>query len=854
MKLTRNKIRKIRKQVHQSVRKWKKGRNSNRRRVATFRRSPPDMIVKRKNVFNKTLKKYIPLQVLEYLKEKYLNMRRLRRKQRRMKNMTGGDTEPAANGAKPAAKGAKADDKKKSGGFNLGIDIPGDIPIHSDTFEVTGDNTSKLLEFLIANGLPYYLQFEMMPGTPLKLNDASIYDLYRILYGSFATKDEIAKAGDRKRMFFEPGKTAGVAAGDSVLLKELGNDIYIFTTDVLVIDKNSQKNKITLVSEPTKPSKQTFTIENDTRLYKVDENGTPASIENLQEDCDPLGGSSSIKLNEIRLQVSPLSDAAFKKAVATSSNDDGKKRRKVISDDGTSYVLNMQKGTKITSIQTLRKSLERVRESLEEEDDISKTNASEIFEMINDLLLNPEFAKNDGYDDFKKNVFEFTYKIPGTERKYGFAQMMTFFEDKKDELPKDLGEKFTKLLTLLDHGPAGANGSCVAFNNNHALEVIEYTTTLENGDIVTTKKLGSKMNIEGFGDKLDKLNDSNKPKEEDEETKAEGGEGEGDKKAEGGEDEGDKTAEGGEDEGDKTAEGGEDVNNATAAAIASAAIAAASAAAAAPAPSEEANKNDATAAAIASAAIAAATAAAPAAAAAAEATADKATAEHISLKEIPNEPVPPSREIIAINKLYEKYDKKPEKVKRLLELKRALNQGLKQIIPLFLEIITKSVESQKTWKENGANKNTPINLYVTTKQFTDTMAKLETQLKELKNSSNYKFIKDKTKYTDEVVSEFNPSMVFAYGASRDLLIKICKLFETYPQIMFRFNEGYEYFKNNQKMKGGMFGTNPSPEDVVRTFNNLISTFKYKLTELDKDSQDTDELEKQLLPETAQQVV
>ena len=821
MKLTRNKIRKIRKQVHQSVRKWKKGRNSNRRRVATFRRSPPDMIVKRKNVFNKTLKKYIPLQVLEYLKEKYLNMRRLRRKQRRMKNMTGGDTEPAANGAKPAANGAKADNKKKSGGFNLGIDIPGDIPIHSDTFEVTGDNTSKLLEFLIANGLPYYLQFEMMPGTPLKLNDASIYDLYRILYGSFATKDEIAKAGDRKRMFFEPGKTAGVAAGDSVLLKELGNDIYIFTTDVLVIDKNSQKNKITLVSEPTKPSKQTFTIENDTRLYKVDENGTPASIENLKEDCDPLGGSSSIKLNEIRLQVSPLSDAAFKKAVATSSNDDGKKRRKVISDDGTSYVLNMQKGTKITSIQTLRKSLERVRESLENEDDISKTNASEIFEMINDLLLNPEFAKNDGYDDFKKNVFEFTYKIPGTERKYGFAQMMTFFEDKKDELPKDLGEKFTKLLTLLDHGPAGANGSCVAFNNNHALEVIEYTTTLENGDIVTTKKLGSKMNIEGFGDKLDKLNDSNKPKEEDEETKAEGGEGEGDKKAEGGEDEGDKTAEGGEDEGDKNAEGGEDANNAAAAAIASAAIAAASAAA-------------------------------PAEAASAPAT-DKATAEHISLKEIPKEPIPPSQEIIAINKLYEKYDKKPEKIKKILELKRALNKGLKQIIPLFLEIITNSVESQKTWKDNGANKNTPINLYVTTKQFTETMAKLETQLKELKNSSNYKFIKDKTKFTDEIVSEFKPSM-FAFGATRDLLIKICKLFETYPQIMFRFNEGYEYFKNNQKMKGGMFGTNPTPEDVVRTFNHLISTFKYKLTELDKDSQDTDELEKQLLPETAQQVV
>jgi ribosomal protein L44E len=92
MKLTRNKIRKIRKQQHQSVRKWKKARNSIRRKVATFRRSPLDLIPKRKNVFNKTLKKYIPLPVLEYLKEKYLNMRKMRRKQRRERLMIGGAT------------------------------------------------------------------------------------------------------------------------------------------------------------------------------------------------------------------------------------------------------------------------------------------------------------------------------------------------------------------------------------------------------------------------------------------------------------------------------------------------------------------------------------------------------------------------------------------------------------------------------------------------------------------------------------------------------------------------------------------------------------------------------------------
>jgi CRISPR/Cas system-associated protein Cas10 (large subunit of type III CRISPR-Cas system) len=90
MKLTRNKIRKIRKQVHQSVRTWTKARNSIQRKVLTFRQTPLDLVPKRKNVFNKTLKKYIPLPVLYYLKQKYIEMRRLRRKHRKEQKMMGG--------------------------------------------------------------------------------------------------------------------------------------------------------------------------------------------------------------------------------------------------------------------------------------------------------------------------------------------------------------------------------------------------------------------------------------------------------------------------------------------------------------------------------------------------------------------------------------------------------------------------------------------------------------------------------------------------------------------------------------------------------------------------------------------
>ena len=116
MKLTRNKIRKIRKQQHQSVRKWKKPRNSIRRKVSTFRQTPLDLVPKRTNVFNKTLKNYIPLPVLCYLKQKYIEMKRLRRKQRKQQrmNMIGGGERAAETLALAALATAKAKAKANS--------------------------------------------------------------------------------------------------------------------------------------------------------------------------------------------------------------------------------------------------------------------------------------------------------------------------------------------------------------------------------------------------------------------------------------------------------------------------------------------------------------------------------------------------------------------------------------------------------------------------------------------------------------------------------------------------------------------------------------------------------------------
>jgi hypothetical protein len=972
MKLTRNKIRKIRKQQHQSVRKWKKARNSIRRKVATFRRSPLELIPKRKNVFNKTLKKYIPIPVLEYLKEKYLNMRRMRRKQRRMK-MIGGEgdadaepadaaadaepadaaanaepanaepaaadaaanaaanaepadaesaaaatnAEPAAADAEPAdadadattdasssassiaaaavaaakasnntdnsgetgkeeaaaskegadageegtdaskegskdeaeagkegADAGKGDDgeKKKSASFSLGPDIPGDISIHSETHELKDVKlTWKLVEFLVKSCIPYYIQLELK-GKVLNKHDTDIFDLRRILYGKYVTQENYKKAGDKQKLYFKSGTEIGVADGDSIS-SENNTDIFIFTGEKVSFDPKSKDNSIKLISAPKTPNENSFVVTDSKRLYQLS-GDSPSSIDNM-EDVGILGGNS-IDISEFRLQVGPLSETDLKNAVATASSDDGdkKKRKKIVTDDTNSYVVNLSVGCKVTSIQTLRKSLEVARAALEDEDDVAKKDAMDIFKMINGLLQNPEFAKNDGFDDFKEQVFGFTYKIPGTERKYGIAQLMSFFEQEKDNLPKDLTKEFFKMLTLLGHGPAGENGACMAFDRPQSLEVIEYTKTLANGDIVTTKKLGSKTNLDGFGDEIDKLNASNNPKEEDEKNEGDAAKSEGDdaKKAEGADAkkaEGDaaKKAEGAD---AKKAQGdaAKKIEGAAAAKKTEGAAAAKKAPAAkapAPAPAKSAASQKQAATAIAIAAISAA-----------EANSDKPTAEHISAKEIPKEPVPPSQEVVAINKLYEKYAKKNEKVKRLLELRRFFTTEFKKILPLLIEIFTKSVESQKAWKDGGSNKSTPINLYQTTKQFKETKANLEKQLTQLKNSNNYRFIKHPEKYTDEVVSEFNPSIVFAFGQSRDLLIKMCKLIEKYAQIMNRINEAYEYFNDNQKMKGGVFGV-PSQEDVVRTFNNQVSTFKYKLTDLDKEAEYTNQLEQQLLP-------
>ena len=556
MKLTRNRIRKIRKQQHQSVRKWKKARKSAQRRQRhTFRRTreDEDRVVtgsrttlypaKLGNVLNKTLKKYIPADVLTYLKEKYDNMRRLRRRQRRKnKMMMGGadatqtptsnpvvasDAKPAAEPVKPTDSASKTspDSTKPAAttpprtspkGLNL-PDIPGDIPIRKVEYELKDEKeTYHLLEFLVNSGLPYYIQIDMKSGDKkFTKRDSDIFDLIRILYGKFAPIKELESGGkipeEKRTMYFTAPNQVGIADGDT-LGNEYPDKVFIFTKEKGQIDRESKELEGGVYDIKLKTGNDTVTLSNANRLYKLSENGSPSLIEEV-ETIRSFG--NDIHPSEFRIQVVPMSDDDFKKAVEVSSGEGAgsKPGKKVVTDDANSYVVNLSVGCKITSIQTLRKTLEMVRVSLENEDDDTKTTALDVFKMLNEMLEDPEFMKNEGYAEFKKKVFAYKYKIPGSERNYGFTQLGAFFEGAGDDVSRALTDEYMKLLALLGQGPAGENGACLAFNTPGVpLRLKTVVTPLANGETFEQTTLENETDITGVARFLKELGDASSAK------------------------------------------------------------------------------------------------------------------------------------------------------------------------------------------------------------------------------------------------------------------------------------------------------------------------------------------------------
>ena len=164
-----------------------------------------------------------------------------------------------------------------------------------------------------------------------------------------------------------------------------------------------------------------------------------------------------------------------------------------------------------------------MRLSLENENDSSKQSAYDILRKLTSLLQNPEFAKSDGYDDFKEKVFGFSYKISGSERLYGFTQLQTFFDDKKGNIPPRVIKEFSKLMSLLGHGPGGSNGDCLRFDGvtPSIFELARIQTYEEDGKIVTkkTETHDNASNMGGFGKKLSKIGEmgSSESKENDSE-------------------------------------------------------------------------------------------------------------------------------------------------------------------------------------------------------------------------------------------------------------------------------------------------------------------------------------------------
>ena len=125
--------------------------------------------------------------------------------------------------------------------------------------------------------------------------------------------------------------------------------------------------------------------------------------------------------------------------------------------------------------------------------------------------------KNDGYADFKEQVYGFSYKIRGSERKYGFTQMQTFFDDMKESIPPGLSKQFLKLMKLLGHGPNGSNGECERFDgaSPSVWELSRIQTFEEDGKIVTKKTdtLDSASNVKGFAKQFSNLGQAATEKE-----------------------------------------------------------------------------------------------------------------------------------------------------------------------------------------------------------------------------------------------------------------------------------------------------------------------------------------------------
>ena len=350
-------------------------------------------------------------------------------------------------------------------------------------------------------------------------NDTNIFDLRRILYGKF-TQNIKKIQSDKRQLYIEAKDTVGIANGDTFGVDQPGLFIYTGEKGQVLKESTDSSIKIRILQEDKNAAPSILT--DSKRLYKIkgkDADVKPASIDTIAF-LQKLDSKNKIDTSEFRLQIAPMTPEELNKDAQNVAAGNNNPDVKVVVDESNTYVVNLEVGElgcKITSVQTLKKSLERARASLENEKDQTKTSAMEILKMLNALMQNPEFMKNDGYADFKEMVYGFSYKIRGSERKYGFTQMQTFFDDKKESLPPGLAREFLKLMKLLGHGPNGSNGECERFDgaSQSVWELSRIQTFEEDGKIVTKKTdtLDSASNVNGFAKQLSNLGQAAKENE-----------------------------------------------------------------------------------------------------------------------------------------------------------------------------------------------------------------------------------------------------------------------------------------------------------------------------------------------------
>ncbi len=607
MKLSRNRIRKIRKQQHQSVRRWKKQHKASARR-STFRQSrhrrSGSIITKNTpKVVNRTLKKYVSDDEIREIKEKYRKLRRDKRKKRQqvggeitsglspemlqaavtaaataaveivlkqqqsskdspLKNDNGnvelrGKANNETNANTPTtsieptstttpettttpdtttkdnndgtSSNPKSKDAVKKPPFRLGPEIEGDVSIGMEEHECN-DKTKvyDLVSFLIQKGLPYYVQIHLKSADKaLNKNDTSIFDLRRILYGKF-TQDIKKVYENKQKIYLKANDVIGIANSELYGNSDPGVFIYTGEKGQILPDSKDTSIKVRLLQDDPNAA-PIPSLSDSNRLYKITGKETDAKPDSINtvKKLTNIDRDNKIDMSEFRLQIAPMTPDELKKdaqKVASGNNSDPE--AKVVVDESNTYIVNLSLGCKVVSIQTLKKSLEMVRINLENENEKSKQTAFDVLRMLTSLLQNPEFAKSDGYDDFKEKVFGFSYKISGSERLYGFTQMQTFFDDKTGSIPPRVTKEFFKLLNLLGHGPGGSNGDCLRFDSQSPsfYELSRTQTYEEDGKIVTkkTETLDNASNMGGFGKQLSKIGEVGSSGSEEKENKDEG--------------------------------------------------------------------------------------------------------------------------------------------------------------------------------------------------------------------------------------------------------------------------------------------------------------------------------------------